>query len=157
MDLYAHALGLGEGERARWRAAAWLHDALRDADPEELRPSVPAHFRAAPGPLLHGPAVAARLEREGVDDAALLLALRYHTVGHAALDRLGRFLYVADFLEPGRTFLDEWRAELRAALPDDVERVLREVAGARIRHLIAEGRQVRPESLGLWNSLAERP
>src|SRR5690606_11651137 len=82
MDAWAARLGLDAEERRRWRAAAWLHDALRDAAPDDLRPGVPEWARELPGPILHGPAVAARLEAEGAADRELLDAVAYHTLGH---------------------------------------------------------------------------
>lgn len=150
---WAARLGLGPEERKRWSAAAWLHDALRDAPAEVLRPMVPPELRDLPGPLLHGPATASRLRAEGVDDAALLDAVAFHTLGHPHFDRLGRALYLADFLEPGRTFEPVWRAALRARLPEAMETVLVEVAAARIEHLLMMQRPIRTETLAFWNSL----
>ncbi|MBI4409109.1 MAG: HD domain-containing protein [Gemmatimonadetes bacterium] len=157
LDRWAAALGLSDAERARWRAAAWLHDALRDADPAALRPLVPPECRGWPALLLHGPAAAARLRGDGCADEALLRAVAYHTIGHPELDELGGALYLADFLEPGRTFEPLWRAALRARMPAARSAVLQEVVGARIRHLVGSGRALRPETLGFWNSLARSP
>lgn len=154
MDEWARGLGLPEEERARWRAAAWLHDALREAPPEELRPLVPEEFRHLPGPLLHGPAVAARIAGEA--DASLQDAVRFHTVGHPRLDRLGRALYLADFLEPGRDFSREWCAELRARMPGELDAVLLEVVAARIRHLLERRKPIRPETASFWSALTGR-
>ncbi|HEX7119037.1 MAG TPA: HD domain-containing protein [Longimicrobiales bacterium] len=154
LDAWACRTGLDERERRRWRAAGWLHDALRDAAPEALREFVPAWARDLPGPLLHGPAAAARLEADGVRDRALLDAVAYHTLGHPKLDRLGRALYLADFLEPGRAFEPAWRAALRARMPEAFDAVLREVVAARIAHLLRAGHPIRPESLAFWNDVA---
>lgn len=154
LEEWAVRSGLGEAERRRWRAAGWLHDALRDAEPAELRDLVPAWARDLPGPLLHGPAAAARLEAEGVRDRALLDAVAYHTIGHPGLDRLGRALYLADFLEPGRSFEPAWRAALRARMPRAFDAVLTEVVAARLGHLLATGRPIRPESAAFWNAIA---
>jgi 2-amino-4-hydroxy-6-hydroxymethyldihydropteridine diphosphokinase len=147
------ALGLSDAERRRWQAAGWLHDALRDADVASLRALVPAEFRDLPGPLLHGPAAAARLRAEGVEDDELLDAITYHTVGHPRLGRLGRALYLADALEPGRTFDPAWTAALRARLPREFDAVLVEVVAQRLGHLIAQRRRLRPESIEFWNTL----
>jgi 2-amino-4-hydroxy-6-hydroxymethyldihydropteridine diphosphokinase len=95
--------------------------------------------------------VAARL---GDGDAELAEAVRYHTLGHPALGQLGRALYLADFLEPGRDFEEEWRAELRARMPEDLDGVLREVVRARIQNLLSADRPVRAETVAFWNSLA---
>lgn len=153
MDDWAAALGEPEEERARWHAAAWLHDALRDAAPVELRPWLRGAHAELPDPLLHGPAAAARLRGEGVHDAALLMALTYHSTGHPELDRLGRALFLADFLEPGRVFEPAWRASQRARMPGALEAVLVRVVAAKITHLIARRRAVDPASLAFWNAL----
>lgn len=157
LDEWVKALRLSERDRARWRAAGWLHDSLRDADPTELREWLPASLADVPDPLAHGPAAAARLAAEGVDDDSVLDALRWHTLGHACLDRLGRAVYLADFLEPGRSFAVDWRASLRERMPAELEDVLVEVVAARIRHLVEERRAIRQETLGFWNSLVRRP
>jgi len=153
LDAWAAALALPERERQRWRAAGWLHDALRDAPPRELRPLVPEAQRAWPGALLHGPAVAARLRELGVRDEPLLRAITYHTLGHPDLELLGKALYLADFLEPGRAFDPLRRASLRARMPAALEEVLREVAAARLHHVIESRRLLRPESVAFWNAL----
>lgn len=152
---WADALGLEPTEGVRWRAVGYLHDALRDAPPEALRPRVPPGLADLPGPLLHGPAAAERLRIDGVEDGELLLAVAYHTLGHADLGRLGRALYAADFLEPGRDLRNEWRAELRARMPDDLDAVVRDILGARIVHVVARGGALRTETVGYWNTFAE--
>jgi 2-amino-4-hydroxy-6-hydroxymethyldihydropteridine diphosphokinase len=154
VDDWAVALALPDAERRRWRAAAWLHDALRGADASEIRPLVPFELREIAPPLLHGPAAAALLRREGVSDEPLLLAVGYHTLGHAGFDACGRALYAADYLEPGRTFDPLARAALRARMPHGIDQVLPTILRARIVHLLRSGRRVRPETLAFWNSLA---
>jgi HD superfamily phosphohydrolase YqeK len=156
LDEWSRALELADDERHRWRAAAWLHDALRDAEASQLRALVPEPLRDLHPAVLHGPAVAARLEAEGVRDRGLLSAIAGHTVGSAEFDELGRLLYIADFLEPGRTFEPAWRASLRARMPASRDAVLRQVAAARIAHVLRTGHTLRPETAAFWNQLAGR-
>jgi 2-amino-4-hydroxy-6-hydroxymethyldihydropteridine diphosphokinase len=151
---WANALELNGDERKRWLAAAWLHDALRDAKPESLRSLVPDDLADWPGPLLHGPAAAARLRTEGVNDEALLRAVAYHTIGHPEFDGAGRAVYLADFLEPGRTFDPVGRAVLRARMPHDENAVLRQVLRSRMAHLISSHKKIRRETVAFWNSTA---
>lgn len=154
LTAWSRDLGLSDEERARWASLGYLHDALRDAEPSELRRRVPPGLATLPPPILHGPAAAERLRLDGVGDGALLLAVAYHTLGHADLGPEGRALYAADFLDPGRVGLrDDWRAGLRARMPGAVAEVVREILGARIRHLVEVGRPVRPETVGFWNSM----
>jgi HD superfamily phosphohydrolase YqeK len=154
MEQWARDLGLEDAEVLRWAAAAWLHDSLRDADPAELVHQVGPEDRDYPPRALHGPAAAGRLA--GEVDPRVANAVRYHTVGHPGLDDLGRALYLADFLEPGRDFLDGWRAGLRSRMPAELRQVLVEVLGARLAHLVEQRMSIRPETAAFWNSaLAE--
>jgi HD superfamily phosphohydrolase YqeK len=153
LDDWARALGLPETERTRWLAAGWLHDVLRESPPEELRPLCPEAFRHLPPKLLHGPAAAERLDGEADDE--LLDAIRYHTLGSARFGRLGRALYLADFLEPGRRYEPEWTAALRARMPHDMDAVMREVVGARVRHVTESGSTLHPETRALHEQVEE--
>lgn len=153
LDAWAAALGLPESERCRWRAAGFLHDALREVAPDALRAKVPRAQSSLPGPILHGPAVAERLRAQGVLDGELLFALAYHTLGNASLGTLGRALYVADFLEPGRDFMPEWREGLRARMPAELDSVTREIVGARILYVVDRGLDLLPDIVEFWNVL----
>jgi 2-amino-4-hydroxy-6-hydroxymethyldihydropteridine diphosphokinase len=136
-------------------AAGYLHDALRDEDPEVLRRQVDPPFQDLPGKTLHGPGVARRLSAVGVEDAELLHAIAYHTLGSAGFGVLGFALYAADFLEPGRRFKEEWRSALRERAPQGLDEVVKEILAARIGYLLERGRPLHPETLGFWNRLSE--
>lgn len=157
MESWARALGLGDTEVARWSAAGQLHDVLRDADPAELVSLVAPDERDLPAKALHGPAAAARLA--GLVAPTVANAIRHHTLGDPGLDRLGRALYLADYLEPGRRFADDQRALLRVRVPEDLDEVLREVVAWRIHNLLDARLPIHPRTAGLWRSLVvgERP
>ena len=153
---WADAMLIHDSERNRWLRATWLHDALRDAPEGELA----KWASSTPGPveLRHGPASAARAKAEGEIDRGVLDAVRYHSIGLAEWDMVGRVLYCADYLEPGRNFLRDERAELAARLPRDLGGVLREVAQARIAYSIKCGWTLPEPTVRFWNSLvASRP
>ncbi len=149
---WAEAIGVPDSERNRWLRAVWLHDALRDAPEATLREWAPS----AEGPidLVHGPAAAARAKAEGETDRGVLDAVRYHSVGLAEWDMVGRILYCADFLEPGRPFDGPHRAELAERLPGDLRGVLREVARARVSYGVRKGWPIPEPTLRFWNALA---
>ncbi len=153
MHRWAEQRHLPPADVARWRLAAMLHDALRSAPVEELRRWVPA--ATGPAELLHGP-VAAEAARSHGDctDAEVLEAVRWHTVGCTAWGDLGRALYCADYLEPGRDFHRKRRGLLADRYPEDPVGVLREVAGWRRHFAEEEGWQVPSETLRFWESLA---
>jgi len=148
---WAERLRVGEAERARWLRSVWLHDALRDAEDAVLARWAPE----TPGPrsLRHGPASAARAEAEGETDRGVLDAVRYHSVGYAGWDMVGRVLYCADYLEPGRSFARKWRAELAGRFADDPAGVLLEVAQERVGHLVRSRWPLIEPTVAFWNSL----
>lgn len=136
---WATALTVPVVEAERWQRAAWLHDALRDAP--------------AATELDHGPLCADRLVREGERDQSVLDAVRYHTLGYAGWDHVGRMLYLADYLEPGRRFDAAARAALRARMPAERDVVLREVACRRIEWIVRSAWELKPETVAFWNAL----
>ncbi|HSJ06547.1 MAG TPA: HD domain-containing protein [Longimicrobiales bacterium] len=156
MGEWAEVLGVPAADRVRWRAAGYLHDCLRDAPVGALRAMVPETFDGLNGRLLHGPAAAARLRQDGVADEPLLLAITWHTTGHPDLDRLGRCLYIADFIEPGRRHEPVQLARLRERMPADVDGVLRDVLQMRIAHVLREQRPLRSETAAFWSAVNAR-
>ena len=149
---WAERMGVPDSERNRWLRAVWLHDALRDAPAGELEQW--ASSTNGPPELRHGPASAARAKAEGETDRGVLDAVRYHSLGLAEWDMVGRILYCADYLEPGRSFQPEQRADLAESLPEDPGGVLREVARSRLTHTIRSGWPVLEPTVRFWNSLA---
>jgi 2-amino-4-hydroxy-6-hydroxymethyldihydropteridine diphosphokinase len=155
LDDWAAAASLPSETRLRWRAAGFLHDCLRDADPADLREAVSPEDRGLPDKILHGPATALKLREEGVDDEPLLLAVSFHTLGHPELDVLGLALYSADFLEPGREAAAEWE-HLRRRMPGDTVGVAWEVARRKVAALLERGAPLREETVAFWNGLVSQ-
>jgi 2-amino-4-hydroxy-6-hydroxymethyldihydropteridine diphosphokinase len=139
------------GEANAMRDAGLLHDALRDAPEAELRAL--SGDERSPVDLLHGPAAATLLERHGETRGPLLDAVRWHTLGSAAWDRVGRALYMADFLEPGRKFAAADRAFLAARVPTDFDGVFRQVVRLRLEWSLREGKELFPQAVALWNAI----
>lgn len=156
MGQWAQAMRLGGDDVVRWKAAGWLHDTLRGADGESLREELGAPFDTLPASYLHGPATAARLAKMGAEDREVLDAIRYHTLGHAGLGRLGLALIAADYLEPGRPAQTLWRTRMRARMPGAFEAVVRAVVHDKLRRGLQREDPLRIEMVGLWNWLAER-
>lgn len=151
MARWAEARRVPSAEADRWRRAARLHDALRDAAPEELaRWKPPA---AWPRSLWHGPAAAAAARAHGETDRGVLDAVRYHTVGYAGWDAVGRMLYLADHLEPGRARDRLALAALAERVPEDPDAVLRDVVMRRLGWLASRGKPIPEETWEFWNSL----
>ena len=155
LQSWAEERGESAREVCRWTATGTLHDILRDADPEEIRPLVEPAFRGYPGGVLHGAAAAQRLREGGVEDEELLHAITFHTLGSPDFGELGMALFAADFLEPGRKLREKWRADLRRRFPGDLRGVVREILEARIRYLVDRGRPLRKDTVAFWNRMTE--
>jgi 2-amino-4-hydroxy-6-hydroxymethyldihydropteridine diphosphokinase len=142
LQRWAEVMGVSSTEKDRWLRAGWLHDALRDAP-----------FKDA---FAHGPAAADRAAATGEKDPGVLAAIRYHTVGSAEWDDVGRMLYLADFLEPGRDD-DPERERLSRWVPTQRDAVLREVARRRIDWVLRSGWPLPDGTVAFWNPLVAKP
>ena len=108
----AERLGLSSDGILKVRAAAILHDITKECTADEQlalcsRFSLPltAHDRAAPDTLhaITGAAYARFLFPEDVDDEIYGM-IRYHTTGKENMTAEEKILFLADYMEPGRSY-----------------------------------------------------
>jgi HD superfamily phosphohydrolase YqeK len=152
LDRWAASLGLPADQAESWHDAGVYHDAMRDALEPELR-LLAGEVADYTLEMLHGPAAAARMASEGETRIELLDAVRFHTVGSLHWGRLGRALYMADYLEPGRKFSRADRAYLAAQVPADFDGTFRQVLRARLEWSLREGMRLFPGAVELWNAV----
>jgi len=152
LDHWAASLALPPAEARAWHDAGRFHDALRDAPESELR-RLAGTMSDYTVEMLHGPAAAAHLHADGETRHDVLDAIRFHTVGSLQWGRLGRALYMADYLEPGRKFARADRAYLAAQVPHDFDATFRQVLRARLEWSLREGMRLFPEAVELWNAV----
>jgi HD superfamily phosphohydrolase YqeK len=150
-EIWAEKMGVVDSELHRLQRAVALHDALKDAPEDLLCELAPDAWGV--GALRHGPAAAARAERDGEKDGGVLDAVRYHSVGYQQWDLVGRMLYLADFLEPGRSYHTAQHSALLERVPDEMESVLRLVAAERIAGIVLSGGPLPAETTDFWNAL----
>ena len=139
LEQWAAEMGVPDRERDRWVKAAWLHDALRDARLDDGE--------------THGPAAADRAELDGETDRGVLDAVRYHSSGYAGWDDVGKMLYLADYLDPGRKRNGKEHATLAARVPRQRDRVLRIIVADEIRSRSRDRRPVDPLTMAFWNAI----
>jgi predicted HD superfamily hydrolase involved in NAD metabolism len=141
-------------DEARVQLAALGHDLLRVTPREELLRLArdegiePNEAERAEPLLLHG-AMAARLlsERFGIDDAAVLDAVRYHTTGRAGMSDVEKIVFLADKTEPDELArYPEWR-EVRTLAQDDLDAAMVRALGLLLEHARREGWTVHPDVL----------
>ncbi len=135
-----------------------LHDLARLYPPERLLAeceqrgmTIDAHEREHPT-VLHA-RLGAELAKSmfGVEDAAVLSAIRKHTVGDAAMSRLDCILYVADTAEPGRTFAE--RASLASLAMRDLTEATRVALSLSMEHFREKGLEPAPQTLAALRAL----
>lgn len=148
---WADRMALTVDEAQAWYDAGLWHDALRDADEHTLRTITQDADRSVD--LLHGPAASLLLAYEGESRVPVLDAIQWHTVGWTHWHTVGRALYMADFLEPGRPFMRKERAYLAANVPVAFDATFRQVVQLRMEWAIREGKVLAAETVALWNSL----
>ena len=135
-DLLAQRHGL---DARKARLAGLLHDLARLYSPQRLiaecvARALPVSSREREHPTLLHAKVGAALARErfGVDDPEVLSAIEKHTVGAAEMSPLDCAVYLADSLEPHRTF--EERAELWHLALEDLGLATRRTMELSARH-----------------------
>ncbi len=151
VETWGIAMGRDRPERDRWVRAAFLHDALRNAPQDELARL--AEKKWGIPSLYHGPAAARMAQEHGETDQGVLDAVRYHSIGYAGWDDVGRMLYLADYLEPGRSFKHKQRETLSARVPRKPHAVLRRIVRRRIAKAIKTECPILTEEAEFWNHL----
>jgi predicted HD superfamily hydrolase involved in NAD metabolism len=145
------------------RLAGWIHDAAKElpdaellAEAKRLGCTIRPVERAAPF-LLHG-RVAIGLAREalGIDDPAVSSAVETHTTGDPAMSTPDKVFYLADLIEPSRTF--GWIAQARALVeagttPADLDVALLFALTCQLRRLLKRGALIDPRAIALHNRL----
>ena len=169
---FAHTLGVAEEAlqmAVRFganREAAWLAGMLHDcakgiptdrqaAVCDELGVPLEPEVRLCPS-VIHG-FLGEHLARTvyGVDDPAVLRAIRLHTVGDAGMSTLERIVFLADATEPNRDFPGV--ADIRAAADNNLDEGLRVYVAGQFRHLVERRVPMHPGLLRLWNDLVTNP
>ncbi|WP_110926945.1 bis(5'-nucleosyl)-tetraphosphatase (symmetrical) YqeK [Bacillus massiliglaciei] len=102
--------------------------------------------------LLHAPAGAYLVEKEaGITDPEVLDAIRYHTSGRIGMTLLDKVIYVADYIEPGRSFpgVDEVRETAKHNLDHALIQALRNT----IVFLMTRNQTIYPDTFQTYNDL----
>jgi predicted HD superfamily hydrolase involved in NAD metabolism len=167
---YRHSLGVLDAacelaeqydvDEAPLMIAALVHDCARElpfgrmlSQAEKWGLEVRDVDRIAPV-LLHGKLGLELARREkGVDDPLVTSAVLYHTAGHPEMSLSDKLFFLADHIEPGRSYAH--REQLRAAAFDNVDQAVLMAIDTNREYLLGKGRPVDPDSLELRDVLLE--
>lgn len=140
------------------RLAGILHDCARSLrgeavvaetvaagmEPTEIERIQPALLHARLGELW-------AKTRFGVTDLAILQAIRRHTTGAANMSLLDKIIYIADFIEPGRSFSGV--EKLRALAAKNLDDTLLAAYNHTIAYVLAGDGLLHPDTVAGRNSL----
>ena len=101
--------------------------------------------------LLHGPAGSVLIKDYGIDDEDIINAVRYHTVGREHMSRLEKIIYLADMIEPARSFREV--DELRELAEHSLDLAVQKTVGYIIRLNMERGSLIHENSIKLWNEM----
>lgn len=102
--------------------------------------------------LLHGPLGAKLVEDEyGVTDKEVQRAIHYHTTGCEDMNLLEKVVFIADYIEPGRSFngVDAIRKQAYA----DMDGAIIQALDSTIRFVLSKGNLVHPDTVIARNHL----
>ncbi|MCR6096814.1 bis(5'-nucleosyl)-tetraphosphatase (symmetrical) YqeK [Salipaludibacillus agaradhaerens] len=141
------------------RLAAILHDYAKHRPLEEMKNSVQANGTIPDDVLLYGDEllhafVGAHYVKEelGVKDEAVLSAICWHTTGRENMTIEDKIVFLADFIEPGRTF--EAAEKVRITAAQDLDKACLECLIHTICYLTNKGVPVYPETFKAYNDFA---
>lgn len=168
---FKHALGVARMaerlafrygvSRLKARVAGILHDIARLWRPDAAfayatSHGLPVSDIARKAPVLMHASIGAEVARSefGIEDADVLGAIAHHTVAMPGMSDLEKVIYVADSIEPGRTFPQ--RAELEAAAFRSLDEGLFACVRASMDHLSARRIAVAQETMDLYDEMMRR-
>ena len=102
--------------------------------------------------IIHSPA-GATFAREGfgIEDKEILDAICYHTTGRGNMTALEKIVYLADKVEPSRTYMD--LAPIRETAEKDLDEAVRMTASAVRNKFKSQGREMHPVTLAMMKDL----
>ena len=170
-ELFEHSLRVAETAEgllykfgyeggAQARLAGMLHDVAKPMKPAELLSKasyfgILANAAEQKNPWLLHAKVGAEMARTefGVGDETVLDAVRWHTVGKAGMGHCEMAVYLADIIEPGRTY--EGVEIVRAAAAKSLREGCVEAVRATARYVMNKGWPLDVSTVEFYNWLLE--
>lgn len=141
--------------KERVELAAILHDYAKYRPLEEMKTFI--LDRQLPNDLLdyhhevwHGPVASVVVDEQfGIKDREIKDAIRYHTTGKANLGTFEMVLFLADYIEPGRSFLGI--EAVREMAKKDLNHACWMVSRNTIQFLLSKSTTIYPDSFHAYN------
>ncbi len=148
-------------DESRTYLAGLLHDYARDLAANELleiaeKNALISHQveREVPD-LLHGPVGAFLLEKDLlIKDEDILSAVRHHTLGAVPMTDLEKVIFIADMIEPGRSYTGV--GELRELAFKDLDEAMLLGLESSIQHCLKAGKILHPITIEARNCFLQK-
>jgi predicted HD superfamily hydrolase involved in NAD metabolism len=140
--------------------AAILHDYCKFWPEEKqrewiLRHRLPQDLLQYNKELWHAPVGAEAVREElGIDDEEVLNAIRSHTTGRPGMSLLEKVIFLADYIEPGRSFPGV--EEVRRLAREDLDRAILKSLDNTIVYLVERGFKVYPLTILTRNDFLDK-
>ena len=148
-------------DKEKARIAGLFHDLAREVPMNELLPRAQAFgivvcdIEYAEPILLHAPLAAKMAQAEfGIDDAEIIQAILLHTTGGLNMTLLDKIIYLADVIEPGRSF--KGVDKIREMAYTDLDKALLSALDQSIRHIVKGGGLIHPATIAARNEILRK-
>jgi predicted HD superfamily hydrolase involved in NAD metabolism len=140
--------------------AAWLHDCAKELHKADMlkwikKGSFSLDAEEKKIPALWHPHAGAGLAKIkwGIKDKDVLEAIRCHTLGSPEMGPLAQVVFVADFIEPGRTF--EGVEKVRLVARKDLNEAVLLKCSMTVEDLLSRQMKIHGRLLATWNRFLE--
>lgn len=86
-----------------------------------------------------------------IDDLEILNAIRYHSTASSNMSLLGKIVYIADKIEPGRK--SESMKKLWKIIWEDIDLVMLELLNEELKYLVSEHLVIHPATIEVRNKI----
>ncbi len=135
--------------------AAIFHDYAKYRNPNEMKrwvlsEQLPQDLLEYGPELLHGPVGSIMIEKEvGIKDPEIQSAIYYHTTGKRNMSLFDQIIFIADYIEPGRSFPGV--EEVRSVVYHDINKACWLAARNTIEFLMEHEQPIYPDTFQLYN------
>jgi predicted HD superfamily hydrolase involved in NAD metabolism len=164
---YVHTLGVTDtaielakrygADQHQAELAAIFHDYAKFRPKEEMKQLIISQNMSKDlldynAELWHAPVGAYLVEKEaGITDRDVIDAIKYHTSGRVGMTLLDKIVYLADYIEPGRTFPGV--EEVRETAKENLECAVIQAVRNTISFLMKKNQTVYPNTFFMYNDL----
>lgn len=141
------------------RVAALYHDMVRRVPDDVIDDYIENHgldpkYKGNAN-LAHGPIAAIKMKEEyGIDDEDILNAVRYHTTGRAGMSTLEKVIFLADAIEPNRSYPGV--QALRETSRQDLDKACLLCLEHTVQYVKSKGEKLDDQSLEAYKYFEER-